>query len=130
MGLRRSIYVGAQGHGAHPIPAASIKNGMLASSAVYGSPSKPTGTICLNEQCANLFSTMEEILSTAGGSLDDVIHVAIKLADPSNRASLNEHWLRAFPDENSRPARHVDPEPMPEGPRLIAAEFLAMIDER
>ena len=129
MGQRRSIYVGGQAHGANPIPAASIKNGLLASSAVYGAPPKPQEVISLDRQCGNLFTTIEEIVRAAGGSLADVVHVAISLADPSDRESLNEHWLRAFPDPASRPARHVDPDPMPAGSRLIAAEFLAMIDE-
>lgn len=129
MGKRRSINIGGQKHGAHPIPAASIMNGLLASSAVYGSPAKPDEPITLEQQCANLFANIGDILRTAGGSFDDVVHVAIKLGDPANRAPLNVEWERAFPDPASRPARHVDSGPMAAGPRLIAAEFLAMLDE-
>lgn len=129
MAQRRSIYAGGQGHGAHPIPAASIKGGFLASSAVYGSPPRPVQALELDLQCRNLFANIEEILRNAGGTLDDVIHVAIRLADPSDRQALNEHWLHAFPDPTSRPARHVDPEPMTVGARLVSAEFLAVIEE-
>lgn len=129
MGQRRSIYVGGQGHGSNPIPAASIKGGLLASGAVYGSPPKPAEPIGLDEQCETLFANIDEILHAAGGSFDDVVHVAVSLADPSDRELLNKHWERAFPDPASRPARHVDSEPMPAGARLIAAEFLAMIDK-
>ncbi len=129
MAQRRSIYAGGQGHGAHPIPAASIKGGFLASSAIYGSPPRPAQAIGLDLQCRNLFANIEEILHIAGGTLNDVIHMAIRLADPSDRQTLNEHWLHAFPDPASRPARHVDPVPMPVGARLISAEFLAIIEE-
>ncbi len=129
MGQRRSIYVGGQGHGSNPIPAASIKGGLLASGAVYGSPPNPDEAIGLDGQCETLFANMEEILRAAGGSFDDVVHVAVSLADPANRELLNAHWLRAFPHPESRPARHVDSNPMPAGARLIAAEFIAMIDE-
>jgi 2-iminobutanoate/2-iminopropanoate deaminase len=130
MGQRRGIYVGGQGHGANPIPAASMKGGLLASGAVYGAPPKSSESIGMDRQCETLFANIDEILRAAGGSFEDVIHVAISLADPSDRKLLNEHWLRAFPDPASRPARHVHHEAMPPGSRLIAAEFLAVIDER
>lgn len=128
MGERRSINIGSQKHGAHPIPSASLKNGMLASSAVYGSPVKPDEPIGIDDQCASLFATMAEICREAGGSLDDIIHVSIKLKNPAERDALNAHWETAFPDPASRPARHVDAAPLDHGARLIAAEFLAMID--
>ena len=128
MGKRRSIKIGGQKHGVHPIPSASIKNGMLASSAVYGAPVKPDEPISMEEQCASLFANMAEICEAASGSLDDIIHVSIKLKDPSDRDALNANWESAFPDPDSRPARHVDATPLDHGARLIAAEFLAMID--
>jgi 2-iminobutanoate/2-iminopropanoate deaminase len=129
MGQRRSINIGGQSHGAQPIPAASFKNGMLASSAVYGSPVRPDAPISMDEQCTALFATIEALCREAGGSLDDVIHVSIKLKHPDDREVLNQHWLRTFPDPASRPARHVDSEPLDHGERLVAAEFLAMIDQ-
>ena len=128
MGKRRSIEIGGQSHGANPIPAASVKNGMLVSGAIYGLPGGATNPLDLERQCVAMFATMTEIMAAAGGSLDDVIHVAIKLADPADRAALNRQWLLAFPDTGSRPARHVDGAPLVMGKRLIAAEIMAVLD--
>jgi len=128
VGQRRSIEIGGQSHGANPIPAACIKNGFLASGAIYGLAGGASAPLDLDGQVEAMFANMAAILTAAGGSLEDIVHVSIKLADPGDRAALNRHWLRAFPDATSRPARHVDGEPFHMGQRLIAAELLAVLD--
>jgi 2-iminobutanoate/2-iminopropanoate deaminase len=35
------------------------------------------------------------------------VKMTIWVKDPSARQALNEHWLLAFPDAASRPARHT-----------------------
>lgn len=128
MTKRRSIHVG-QSHGANPIPAASVKNGILMSGAIYGLAGGATEPADCEGQCAALFAAMAAILAAAGGTLDDVVHVAVKLAEPADRDSLNRHWVAAFPDPDSRPARHVDAAPLVMGQRRIAAEIVAILDE-
>jgi len=127
---RKSIYTGGQQHGSNPIPAACLKNGLLVSGAVYGAdPSAATPGAPdpgLDEQCAVLFARIRDIVTAAGGGLEDIVKISIRMADPAQREVLNKHWLQHFPDPASRPARHV--EPMPAGRRLIAAEFMAMLD--
>lgn len=130
MGRRTSIDIGGYTHGANPIPAASMKNGILASGAIYGLAGGASEPGDLEGQCAALFAAMADLMAAAGGSLDDVIHVAVKLGDPADRDTLNRHWLLAFPDPASRPARHVDGTPFVMGKRLIAAEFMAVLDAR
>lgn len=125
--IRKSIYIGAQKHGQQPIPAACLKNGVLVSGAVYGADmSSSAPAPGLDEQCAVLFDRIRAIVQAAGGSLEDIVKMSIRMADPEQREVLNKHWLRSFPDADSRPARHV--EPMPAGRRLIAAEFMAVLD--
>ena len=125
---RRSIDISGQSHGTNPIPAACIKNGFLASGAIYGLAGGAPAPLDLHGQIEAMFANMAAILAAAGGSLDDIVHVSIKLADPGDRSALNRHWLNAFPDPASRPARHVDGEPLKMSPRLIAAEILAVLD--
>lgn len=128
MGRRTSIYIETQRHGSNPIPAACMKDGLVVSGAVYGLDTTSGRDFGLDDQCVTLFANIEAIMRAAGGTLADIVSVSISLAQPADRAVLNRHWVAMFPDPQSRPARHVDPTPMPAGRRLIAAEFIAMLD--
>jgi 2-iminobutanoate/2-iminopropanoate deaminase len=127
VGRRTSIYIESLGHGVNPIPAACLKDGLLVSGAVYGADPSATADTGLDEQCAVLFARIRAIVTAAGGTVEDIVKIAIRMADPSKRDVLNKHWLAQFPDPESRPARHV--EPLAPGRRLIAAEFIAMLDK-
>jgi len=46
-------------------------------------------------------------MEQAGGTPDDIIRMAVYLKEESYREAINKEWLKMFPDEHSRPARHA-----------------------
>lgn len=61
----------------------------------------------IETQCANMFAHMKAIVEAGGGTTDDIIKVTIWLKDRTQRSPVNVEWLKMFPDEESRPARHA-----------------------
>lgn len=106
--MRKSIQIEGFGHGANPVPAASLLRGLLVSGAIFGmDPATRKVAPELQAQCDLMVSHAERILAAAGCGWDDVIKMAFYLAPDQPREALNAHWLRLFPNEASRPARHV-----------------------
>lgn len=104
---RRSIHVPGLGHGAQPIPAASVVGGLLMTGGVSGKD-PATGAIPddPDAEVAQAFANLAAILEAAGGTLDQVVKVTVFVTDRAIRAHLNPVWERHFPDPESRPARH------------------------
>ncbi|MDG1368528.1 MAG: RidA family protein [Acidimicrobiales bacterium] len=104
---RTSIEIASLSHLA-PLPAASKVGPLLESSIT--TPFNP-GTRNLPptfaEQAENLFIHMEQMLEAAGGGWEHVAKITFFLAEPESRAKLNVPWLERFPNEASRPARHI-----------------------
>jgi enamine deaminase RidA (YjgF/YER057c/UK114 family) len=104
---RTSIEIESLSHLA-PLPAASKVGPLLESSIT--TPFNP-GTRDLPdtfaEQAENLFVHMGQMLEAAGGGWEHVAKVTFFLAEHESRAKLNVPWLERFPDEASRPARHI-----------------------
>jgi 2-iminobutanoate/2-iminopropanoate deaminase len=124
---RRSIDIPGFAH-KNPIPAASLKGNILMSGAIFGvDPATHEAPASLAEQCAFLFQHIATIMKEAGGTMEDIVKVSVHLRDTKDRAPLNEEWKKAFPDAGSRPARHVNHVPLPEGDKLIAAEIFAVL---
>ena len=46
-------------------------------------------------------------MDAAGGSPDDIIRMSVYLKNDDLRATFNEEWLKMFPNEHDRPARHI-----------------------
>jgi 2-iminobutanoate/2-iminopropanoate deaminase len=99
---RRSVEVGSFSH-VNPIPVASRVGNILMTGVVPG-----RGT-SIEEQCAQMFRTVNEIVEAAGGTPANILKMTIWLRDASNREALNNEWLQMFPDPESRPARHTLP---------------------
>jgi 2-iminobutanoate/2-iminopropanoate deaminase len=125
---RRSIYVEGYGH-QNPIPVASRAGNVVASS-VISAIDRTSGETpeSFEDQCAVVFANMRAILEAAGASPEDVVKVSFYMPDLSGRQVMNRFWLEMFPDESSRPARHTQKEDLLP-PRLISADFLAVIEE-
>jgi len=106
--MRKSIQVPGFSHGKNPTPAASIIGPMLMTGAIFGTD-RSTGRIAQSyeEQCMLTFDNMRCILEAAGASFEDVLKVTFHLRPEASREVINLHWVNAFPDEDSRPARHV-----------------------
>ncbi|MGM0396469.1 MAG: RidA family protein [Bacillota bacterium] len=46
-------------------------------------------------------------MEAAGGSIDDIASVKVYVRYPEYMKYINPHWLKMFPDEDNRPARHT-----------------------
>ncbi len=77
------------------------------------------------EQARLMFENLEAIVTAAGGSSQTILKVTVWIATPEARAVLNEPWVALFPDEKSRPARHVLSADLPGG-MLVQCDALAM----
>jgi 2-iminobutanoate/2-iminopropanoate deaminase len=124
---RRSVHIDGFKH-ANPIPNACRIGHLVMSGVILGrdgaSGEMPPG---LEAQCANVFAHMKAIVEAAGGTTDDIIKMTVWLKDRSQRAALNAEWVKMFPDEHSRPARHSLQSDM-EGGALVQCDFTAVID--
>lgn len=106
--MRKSIQVEGFGHGSNPVPAASLLRGLLVSGAIFGlDPATRKVAPGLELQCALMFEHAERILAQANCSWADVVKMSFFIAPDQPRELINTHWLRLFPDADSRPARHV-----------------------
>jgi 2-iminobutanoate/2-iminopropanoate deaminase len=125
---RRSIEVGGFGHGANPIPAACRVGNVVMTGGISGSD-PATGVIPEDPQLqvAHAFENLRRILAAAGAGPDDVVKVAVTVRAFDIRPSINEQWLAMFPDERSRPARHVSRYDHFSGEMAIQLEAYAVI---
>ena len=126
MNRRTSVYVAGATH-RNPIPSA-CRVGDLVMSSVLNGVDPETGVIApsLESQCEFLFLQVRAVVTAAGGSMDDIVKMTIWMRDPDRRDILNRAWLAAFPDTQSRPARHTLPLQM-EAPRLVQGDFTAVL---
>ena len=126
MADRKSIDIDGFVH-KNPIPNASRIGNILMSGVIFGKDSR-TDQIpeTLAEQSALVFSHMKDIVEAAGGTTKDILKVNIYLKDPADRAAVNDEWVKMFPDEHARPARHSHGGCNP--PYLVGCDFTAVFD--
>ena len=104
---RRSIEVPGLQHRA-PIPQASVVGNLLVSGGI--SPvdpqtgATPEGT---DEQVAMAFANVLRVLAAAGGTAGDIVKCTVFVQDKAIRPVVDRYWIEMFPDEASRPARHM-----------------------
>jgi 2-iminobutanoate/2-iminopropanoate deaminase len=123
---RKSIHIGGFKH-ANPIPNASRIGNLVMSGVILGRDSSGNMPPTIEAQCANMFAHMKATVEAAGGSTDDIIKMTVWLKDRSQRAPVNAEWVKMFPDEHSRPARHALQSDM-DGGALVQCDFTAVID--
>lgn len=129
MGKRHSIYVAEFQH-RNPIPAACRIGPMLITGVIAGrDPATAEVPPTLEAQADLVFSHIKTIVEAGGGTTDDILKINIQMKNPSDRAALNDVWLRMFPDENNRPARHTSGMVGDSGPSLVTADFMAVIED-
>jgi 2-iminobutanoate/2-iminopropanoate deaminase len=124
---RKSIYIEGFPH-VNPIPNACRIGNILISGVINGiDPATGKVAPTLDEQCAFMFRHMRRIVEAGGGTTDDIIKMTVWMKDRSQREPLNREWLKMFPDEKTRPARHAI-----QGDResafLVQCDFMAVID--
>ena len=114
----RSLQVPHVGHKA-PIPLGARVGPLICSSAIAGKDpatgALPTDVLA---QASNAFANLRALLAAGGATLDDVVKLAVTVADEAARDAVNVQWLAAFPDADDRPARHVTLAPLQHGMRL------------
>jgi 2-iminobutanoate/2-iminopropanoate deaminase len=125
MAFRESIDIEGVAHSA-PIPFGAKLGNLIFSSAIMGAdpangdlPSEPAAQVAL------MFQNLRAFLAKAGASTDEIGHMTVYLADNAYRDFLNKEWLDMFPNEHSRPARHVMIWQMPRG-MLCLTEIIAV----
>ncbi len=105
---RRSIEVPGLGHGTLPIPAASRIGPVIATSGIRGvDPTTGQVPAVLAEQVHLMFRNLRTIIEAAGADTSAIVKMTIWIKTNEARAAINEEWVRMFPDEHSRPARHI-----------------------
>jgi len=127
-GKRRSIHVEGVEHGA-PIPMGARVGNMLFSSGIMGTD-PATGKVPedLGQQCEFAFAHMKTLVENAGGTVEGIGAVKVYMKDRSQREAVNHPWLKMFPDENKRPARHaIEYNAFPPG-ILMQLEIIAVLD--
>jgi 2-iminobutanoate/2-iminopropanoate deaminase len=126
MSRRKSVHAKGMVH-KNPVPAACRIGNLLFSGVILGRDDR-TGKLGtgLDEQCTLVFANMREIVEAGGGSVDNIAKVTVWMRDPTDRRILNQHWLKMFPDEQSRPARHTQATEAGDD-SLIRIEFVAVI---
>jgi enamine deaminase RidA (YjgF/YER057c/UK114 family) len=118
MARREVIHVEGTGH-QNPIPTAVKIGNMVFTSALIGSDPK-TGEMPekVEDEVANLFYYMRKIMEQVGGTTDDIAHLSVYVTDREYKKIVNKEWLKMFPDENNRPARHTTVKDLREGLRV------------
>ena len=107
MAKRESFHIKGMEHGA-PIPNGAAIGNMIFSSAISGKDAK-TGVLSSNpdEQAEAMFRNLSLFMETAGGAPENIAYMKVYLKDEKLRDSVNKAWLKMFPDEHDRPARHA-----------------------
>ncbi len=126
---RTSIEVEGFSHGANPIPAASRVGNIVMTGGISGQD-PATGKVPddAKAQVALAFANLEKIIAAAGGSVENIVKVGVSVKTLELRDEVNAQWLKMFPDEHSRPARHVTKYDNFGGAVAIQLEAYAVID--
>jgi enamine deaminase RidA (YjgF/YER057c/UK114 family) len=92
----------------NPIPQAVEIGGLVFTSAIFGEDPE-TGEIPADpaRQVELAFAHLRTILEQAGTGPEAVGKLTVILADDAHRPLVNVEWLKMFPDEDDRPARHA-----------------------
>ena len=107
MSKRKSFHIKGMEHGA-PIPNGAAIGNIVFSSALSGRD-PATGVLSRDpdEQAETMFRNLRLFMESAGGAPADIGYMKVYLKEERFRDSVNKAWLRMFPDEHDRPARHA-----------------------
>jgi len=111
----------------NPIPQAVEIGGLVFTSAIFGEDPE-TGEIPPDpaRQAELAFSHLRTILEQAGAGPEAVARLTVYVSDDAHRAHVNREWLRMFPDEDDRPARHTVRTDLRRG-MLVQLECIAVV---
>lgn len=126
MAKRNSIHIKGMEHGA-PIPNGAVLGNMVFSSAIGGKDAK-TGVLSddPDEQAAAMFRNLELFMQSVGGTPANIGYMKVYLKEEKYRDNVNGPWLKMFPDEHDRPARHAIKVDL-RGKNLFQIEVIAVL---
>ena len=106
MANRKSIHIPGMEHGA-PIPNGVVIGNMIFSSAISDKDAK-TAVLSpdADEQAEAMFRNLRLFMEGAGGTAGNIASMKVYLKEEKYRESVNKAWLKMFPDDHDRPARH------------------------
>lgn len=129
MGRRKSI-VAIEGfnHKTTPIPVATRVDNIVYSGGISGyDVDKGDFVDGVEEQVELCFTYVRRTIEAAGGSPDDIVRMTFYMKSSETRKAVNVEWLKMFPDEEDRPARHAINYEMPANKHLIC-DFVAVLE--
>lgn len=110
-----------------PIPFGTRVGNILFSSGIMGmDPIAGRLAEGLEGQVRFAFANMRALVEKAGGTLEDVGHVRVLVKAEEYRSAINAEWVKAFPDPESRPARHTEVVPL-RGEMLVQLKIVAVL---
>lgn len=123
----RSIEVVGLSHGGMPIPVAAKRGGLLMSGGISGTdPASGEIPHDVDAEAHQVFANIAAVLDAAGMSAEDIVKITFFVLDRDVRSSINDPWVRMFPDPSDRPARHTLVQALPAGMRM-QAELVAFV---
>ena len=112
MTVRKTVHIEDDKGHRNPIPTCVTLGNLILPSVISGISGLPEGAkLTPAEEIERGFQRMKAIVEAAGGSVDTIGKITVYLRDFSDRKYVNESWLKMFPSDDSRPARHVIPMP-------------------
>jgi enamine deaminase RidA (YjgF/YER057c/UK114 family) len=125
MAKRESLHIPGLVRHKNPIGHCTRIGNMLFSGAITGFGKDGALPEAADAQVANAFANMKTLVEGAGFSLGHVGKLTVFMKDTSNRDAVNREWLKLFPDEHDRPARHAVKAEL-DGKTVIQLEIIAV----
>jgi 2-iminobutanoate/2-iminopropanoate deaminase len=126
MAKRSSIEIPGVRH-QNPIPMGAKIGSLVFSSAIAGiDPATGRPPADAEKQAEVLFRNVRTFMAEAGGTPDDIVRMTVYVKEERYRDAINKEWLKMFPDERSRPARHTLTVPV-RGEALFQVELVAVL---
>ena len=128
MAIREIVQVtNAPKHGDNPIPICIKLGNLILPSVISGrDPKQSELSNDPEQQIAQAFLNMKNIVEAAGGTIENIGKVTVYLSDIKHRQFVNKEWEKMFPKESNRPARHVIDMPL-RGKSAIQLDVIAML---
>ena len=103
----------------------------MMSSGIFGMEPETRNTPPdVESQCKLMFDNVRRVMERAGGSVEDIIKMVVWAKDKSFKEAVNKEWLKMFPDEHSRPARHTMLYQGFSGNAVVQCEIVAVLPDK